>query len=43
QKLNIAMNISELDQEMGHGSIVFEGTPEALRNDSYTRKEWLEV
>jgi branched-chain amino acid transport system ATP-binding protein len=28
---------------MGHGSIVFEGTPEQLRNDDEIRKEWLEV
>ncbi|MEI7538953.1 MAG: ABC transporter ATP-binding protein, partial [Comamonadaceae bacterium] len=26
-----------------HGSIVFTGTPAQLRNDSYIRKEWLEV
>lgn len=43
QKLTIAMSISDRALVMGHGSIVFEGTPEALRNDSYTRKEWLEV
>jgi branched-chain amino acid transport system ATP-binding protein len=28
---------------MGHGSIVFEGTPEGLKADAYVRKEWLEV
>jgi branched-chain amino acid transport system ATP-binding protein len=28
---------------MGHGSIVFTGTPDELRKDSYIRKEWLEV
>ena len=43
QKLTIAMSISDRALVMGHGSIVFEGTPEALRNDSYIRKEWLEV
>lgn len=43
QKLTIAMNISDRCLVMGHGSIVFEGTPEQLRNDTYTRKEWLEV
>ena len=43
QKLTIAMAISDRALVMGHGSIVFEGTPEVLRNDSYTRKEWLEV
>jgi branched-chain amino acid transport system ATP-binding protein len=28
---------------MGHGSIVFSGTPASLRADATTRKEWLEV
>ena len=43
QKLTIAMAISDRVQVMGHGSIVFQGTPTSLRADSYTRKEWLEV
>jgi branched-chain amino acid transport system ATP-binding protein len=43
QKLTIAMSISDRVLVMGHGSIVFEGTPDALRADTYTRKEWLEV
>jgi branched-chain amino acid transport system ATP-binding protein len=43
QKLTIAMAISDRCLVMGHGSIVFQGTPEALRNDAYVRKEWLEV
>lgn len=43
QKLTIAMAISDQVQVMGHGSVVFQGTPEGLRADSYTRKEWLEV
>jgi branched-chain amino acid transport system ATP-binding protein len=43
QKLTIAMAISDRTLVMGHGSIVFEGTPDALRADSYIRKEWLEV
>lgn len=43
QKLTIAMSISDRVLVMGHGSIVFQGTPEALRADVYTRKEWLEV
>ena len=43
QKLTIAMAISDRAYVMGHGSIVFEGTPEGLRADQYTRKEWLEV
>jgi branched-chain amino acid transport system ATP-binding protein len=43
QKLTIAMDISDRVLVMGHGSIVFSGTPQALRSDVYTRKEWLEV
>jgi len=43
QKLTIAMAISDRALVMGHGCIVFDGTPESLRNDAYTRKEWLEV
>ena len=43
QKLTIAMQISDRCLVMGHGSIVFDGTPEALRQDATTRKEWLEV
>ena len=43
QKLTIAMRISDRALVMGHGSIVFEGTPDALRDNTYIRKEWLEV
>ena len=43
QKLTIAMNISDRALVMGHGSIVFEGTPDELRANAYIRKEWLEV
>jgi branched-chain amino acid transport system ATP-binding protein len=43
QKLTIAMNISDRALVMGHGSIVFQGTPASLKADPYTRKEWLEV
>jgi len=43
QKLTIAMEISDRCLVMGHGSIVFEGSPQALRADSAVRKEWLEV
>ena len=43
QKLTIAMAISDRALVMGHGSIVFRGTPDSLRADPYTRKEWLEV
>lgn len=43
QKLAIALEISQRVYVMGHGSIVFEGTPQQLRNDSAIRKEWLGV
>ncbi len=43
QKLTIAMAISDRALVMGHGSIVFQGTPDGLRADAYIRKEWLEV
>ena len=43
QKLTIALQISERCYVMGHGSIVFEGTPAALLADAEIRKEWLEV
>ena len=43
QKLTIALQISDRCLVMGHGSVVFDGTPEALRQDASIRKEWLEV
>lgn len=43
QKLTIALAISDRTLVMGHGSIVFQGTPQTLRADAYIRKEWLEV
>lgn len=43
QKLTIALEVSERCLVMGHGQIVFEGTPAELKANSYVRKEWLEV
>ncbi len=43
QKLTIAMRVSDRALVMGHGSIVFDGTPDSLRADEHVRKEWLEV
>lgn len=43
QKLTIALRISQRLYVMGHGRIVFEGTPVALEADSRIRQEWLEV
>jgi branched-chain amino acid transport system ATP-binding protein len=43
QKLTIALRISQRLYVMGHGRIVFEGTPEDLKASEAVRKEWLEV
>jgi len=43
QKLTIALRISRRLYVMGHGRIVFEGTPEDLHANVAVRKEWLEV
>jgi len=43
QKLAIALDISERLYVMGHGAIVFEGTPRDVRENAAMRKEWLEV
>ena len=43
QKLAIAMQISQRVYLMGHGHIVFEGTPAQLTDDARIRREWLEV
>tara|TARA_X000000950_G_scaffold52478_1_gene62196 strand:- start:2915 stop:3616 length:702 start_codon:yes stop_codon:yes gene_type:complete len=43
QKLSIAMKISHRVYVMGHGQIVFEGTPAELDKREDIRKEWLEV
>lgn len=43
QKLAIALDISQRVYVMGHGQIVFEGTPQQLKADSKVRQEWLEV
>ncbi|MBM1461903.1 ATP-binding cassette domain-containing protein, partial [Sulfitobacter mediterraneus] len=43
QKLAIAMDIAHRVYVMGHGQVVFEGTPAELRERDDVRKEWLEV
>ncbi len=43
QKLTIALDISDRVLVMGHGKIVFEGTPKDIKEDERIRKEWLEV
>jgi branched-chain amino acid transport system ATP-binding protein len=43
QKLTIALEVSQRCLVMGHGQIVFDGTPGQLRADAGVRREWLEV
>ena len=43
QKLAIALDIADRVYVMGHGQMVFEGTPAELKNRDDIRKEWLEV
>ncbi|QYF93155.1 ABC transporter ATP-binding protein [Massilia sp. PAMC28688] len=43
QKLAIALDISQRLYVMGHGAIVFEGSPAQLKENATVRKEWLEV
>jgi branched-chain amino acid transport system ATP-binding protein len=43
QKLSIALDISHRVYVMGHGQIVFEGSPAEFRANTSVRREWLEV
>lgn len=43
QKLTIALQISQRVYVMGHGHMVFEGTPAELNANKLVRQEWLEV
>ena len=43
QKLAIALDISERVYVLGHGRVVFEGSPAELRAADAVRREWLEV
>jgi branched-chain amino acid transport system ATP-binding protein len=43
QKLTIALAIAHRLYVMGQGRIVFEGTPQELRDNDGVRAEWLEV
>ena len=43
QKLTIALTISRRVYVMGHGRVVFEGTPHDLRGNDALRQEWLAV
>ena len=43
QKLTIALDISQRVYVVGHGQIMFEGTPLELQANAHVNKEWLEV
>jgi branched-chain amino acid transport system ATP-binding protein len=43
QKLTIALDIAHRLYVMGHGRIVFDGTPQSLQASPSVRREWLEV
>lgn len=43
QKLTMALKVADRVLVMGHGTIVFEGSPEALRQRPEIRRNWLEV
>ena len=43
QKLTIALKITNRVLVMGHGQLVFDGTPDELRENMQIRSEWLEV
>ncbi|MEY2804349.1 MAG: hypothetical protein RL657_1685, partial [Pseudomonadota bacterium] len=43
QKLTIALDISDRVLIMGHGQVVYQGTPADFRTQSEIRREWLEI
>jgi len=43
QKLAISLQISQRLYVLGHGRVVFHGTPDELRDNPAVRREWLEV
>ena len=43
QKLTMVLQVSQRCCVMGHGRVVFEGTPAALRADTRMAREWLQV
>lgn len=43
QKLTIAMRMSQRVYVMGHGQIVYEGTPVELQSATHLRRRWLDV
>jgi branched-chain amino acid transport system ATP-binding protein len=43
QKLTMALKVADRVIVMGHGAIVFEGTPDTLQDNPEVRRNWLEV
>jgi branched-chain amino acid transport system ATP-binding protein len=43
QKLTIALEVADRCLVMGHGQVVFQGSPQQLREAGDVRREWLEV
>ena len=43
QKLTVALRVSQRVYVMGHGRVVYEGTPSSLAGADEVRREWLEV
>lgn len=43
QKLSMALRIADTVMVMGHGQIVFNGTPQVFSHDAGIRRQWLEV
>ena len=43
QKLTIALDISDRVLVMGHGQVVYSGTPQDFRQQHEVRREWLEI
>ncbi|MFO1294693.1 MAG: ABC transporter ATP-binding protein [Rubrivivax sp.] len=43
QKMTVALQVAHRCLIMGRGQIVFEGTPQQLREDASVRRNWLEV
>jgi branched-chain amino acid transport system ATP-binding protein len=43
QKLTIALDISDRILVMGHGQVVYSGTPQDFKRQTGVRREWLEI
>jgi branched-chain amino acid transport system ATP-binding protein len=42
QKLSIALDISQRVYVLGHGKVVYEGSPQDLQRDRVVCREWLD-